>query len=127
MVARSDRISNRLSYSPSCLNAQTFHIIDAAVPEIVREGISWLASSPQGTQVRGENLNDLLDAIQRDGIEVEKYSLYASPILVFPNTVHLTLQSSGTGSLDCVYEPREETSFLIFANFIKGIFDEGNA
>ena len=125
MVERSDQLGNRLSYSPSVLNARTFHIIDVAVPEIVRGGISWSAYSPQGTQVRGRNLEDLLDAIQRDGIEVESYSLYASPIPVFPNKVYLSLQSSGTGSLDCVYEPQEETSFLIFANFIKGIFGEG--
>ena len=124
MVLRSDRIDNRLSYSPSVLNARTFHIIDAAVPEIVRGRISWSAYSTQGTEVSGTNVDDLLDAIRRDGLEVEWYSLYASPIMAFPNKVSVRLRSSGTGSLDCVYEPQEETNFLIFANFIKGIFSE---
>ena len=125
MVLRSDQIDHRLSYSPSVLNARMFHIMDAAVPEIVRGGISWSAYSPQGTQVRGTNVDDLLDAIRRDGIEVERYSLRASPILAFPNKVSVSLLSSGTGSLNCEYEAQEETSFLIFANFIKGIFGEG--
>ena len=124
MVLRSDQIDNRLFYSPSALNAQTFHLMDAAVPKIVREGISWSAYSTQGTQVRGTNVDDLLDAIRTDGMEVERYSLFAYPTLAFPNKVFVSLQSSGTGRLDCVYEPQEETSFLIFANFIKGIFGE---
>ena len=38
--------------------------------------------------------------------------------------MHVNLQNSGTGSLNCDYEPKEETNFLIFANFIKGIFGE---
>ena len=125
MVLRSDQIDNRLSYSPSVLNARMFHIMDAAVPEIVRGGISWSAYSPQGTQVRGTNVDDLLDAIRRDGMEVERYSLYASPIMAHPNKVYVSLLRSGTGSLNCEYEAQEETSFLIFANFIKGIFGEG--
>ena len=124
MVQRSDQIDSRLSYSPSVLNARTFHIMDAAVPEIVRGGISWSAHSTQGTQVRGTNVDDLLDAIRRDGIEAERYYLHASSISAFPNKVFVILQSSGTGSLDCVYEPQEETNFLIFANFIKGLFGE---
>ena len=55
---------------------------------------------------------------------VEGYSLYASPILAFPNKASVSLQTSGTGLLNCDYEPQEETSFLIFANFIKGTFGE---
>ena len=38
--------------------------------------------------------------------------------------MHINLQNSGTGLLSCEYEPQEETSFLLFANCIKGIFGE---
>ena len=124
MVQRTDKIEISLSYSPSVLNTRTFKIIDAAIPEIVRSRISWRAYSKQGTEIASTKVDDLLGAILSDGIEVEEYSLHASPISAFPNKVYVRLQSSGTGSLNCDYEPQEETSFLIFANLIKGIFGE---
>ena len=122
-LRRNRRVDIELPTVP--ISAGLIRTIHAAVPEMLRQDVNWSASTPQGDDVRTNDLGTFLDALSKEP-QVEMIHLFAdrSKRGSGYNSMNLFFGPERRTHLDCFFDLRNEVEFARFVYFVKGIFDE---
>lgn len=99
--------------------------IHAAVPEVVRQDVSWSASTPEGGEVSTDDLEAFLDAIAKEP-QVARIHLFTDRTRKGSgyNLINLFFGPEHRTRLDCSFDVRNEVEFARFVYFVNGIFSE---